>query len=513
MKRFDFFNNRIEKSTISRGDLPAYKKNLTQREAIYLLRRTTFATDWQTIKMFTGKTVDEAVESLLDNALKESPSTDSLTWVGQGYKNWDKLKSEEKQPALTAIYEKSANQNVELQNWWIKNMSDDILSIREKMTLFWHGHFTTRFTILPPMPAQLTYLQNQLFRGLHQGNFRTLLEKITIDGAMLIFLNGQENSKKAPNENFSRELLELFTIGISNYTEQDVKEGARALTGWRTNYFVDEITGKNVLESYFSADEHDTGSKTYLGEIIPATDNNTEANVFKYEIQKMIDIILSKKAIEVSTLICTKLYRFFVYSNPKQTNKEVIAILAQTFIENNFEIRPVLAQLLKSTFFFEECNMGIQLKTPAELVIGFGKHFQVNEGWKNAIMAKMGQDLINPPTVAGWGGYREWYDTRTFPIALQQLGYFIDNQIEEHILIWIKQFDDYQNPRCLVKQICTLFLAKLPTKEYLDKYLKVLLGGIPEYEWATLLKVDFVAGNRLKIFMKYIIKSPDFILQ
>ncbi len=511
MNRTEFLSSFMPADTQQNDSLVPFDKKLTQQQALHLLRRTTFTTDLPTIKQFTGKTANEAVELLLNNALS-NPKPNTPDWVNKSYKAWWTLPAADQQAAVDAVYKDVYDLNYKLKYWWIDAMTQDNASIREKMTLFWHGHFTTKFAIDQVMPAQLMYRQNALFRNFHQGNFRNLLEKITVDGAMLIFLNGQDSTRKSANENFSRELLELYTIGIGNYTETDVKEGARILTGWRTNIFSDQYVSEGVFNTFFLPNEHDVNAKAYLGETIPASSNDTKEEVFKTEVQGLVDIILRKKAVVLSTFICEKLYRFFVYSNPQKVNSDIVNDMAQTFRDNNFEIRPVLAKLLKSSFFFDEANIGVQLKTPAELVVGITKHFDVKPDWKEWVMGTLGQELLNPPNVAGWTGYRKWSDTRTFPFAVQQLGYFVGNQTDNYIQNWVKQLDNSDDVRKVVSQICTLFLVKTPTTDQLEKYVSTVLGGSPDYEWTNILNFAGSVGPKVKYLLAQLIKSPDFHL-
>lgn len=511
MNRTEFLSSFMPADTQQTDSLIPFDKKLTQQQALHLLRRTTFATNWQTVKQFTGKSASEAVELLLTNGIS-NPKPFAPFWIDKAYKAWWKLPKAEQQAATDVVYKDVYELNYELKRWWMKEMTDDNVSIREKMTLFWHGHFTTKFAIDQVMPAQLMYRQNNLFRTLHQGNFRALLEGIIMDGAMLIFLNGQDSTKKSPNENFSRELLELFALGIGNYTEKDVQEGARILTGWRTNFFSDEYTFNGTYKTFFLPYEHDTNTKTYLDGTIEASSNNTEEETLKNEVKGMVDIILKNRAEVLSMFICEKLYRYFVYSNPQKMNVDVVKEMAQTFRDSNFEIRPVLAKLLKSSFFFDEANVGVQLKTPAELVVGITKHFDVKGDWKEWVMVTLGQELLNPPNVAGWVGYRKWSDTRTYPFAVQQVGGFIWGQKDEDLQSWIKQFDDYEDVRKLTLQMCTLFLVKPPTDVQLDKHVKNLLGGSPDYEWYNMVKIAGTMGGRVKYFLAQLIKSPDFHL-
>lgn len=493
------------------ADLKQMSGILGEKEAIHLLRRTTFVNSWATIKSFIGKTADEAVDLLLNNALKNT-SPQSPIWIDNSFENPWRKPEKERQAANDQLYKTIYEQNYELKRWWIEVMAKDEASISEKMTLFWHGHFTTKFAIDQVMPAQLMYRQNNLFRKNHQGNFRTLVEKICIDGAMVIYLNTQDSTFKAPNENFSRELLELYTTGIGHYTEEDVKEGAKVFTGIRANFYSDEYNQYGVYKPFLLFDKHDFSNKSYLGGTIKSGVYQTPDEILEGEVPALVALILKNRTEAVANFICEKLFKYFVYSNEKKKNTEIIAQMSKTFIANNFEIRPVLAELLKSEFFFSAKNIGIQIKTPAETVVGFTKHFDVKGDWKEWVMVTMGQELLNPPNVAGWPGYRKWADTRTYPFAIQQLAGFVWNQDDLYMVNWVKQFDEYNYPNKLVTQVAKLFLAKPINMAQEEKYKRILLAGSPDYEWENILKLQGTASNRIKQFIIALTKSPNFHL-
>ena len=232
MNRTEFLSSFMPADTQQTDSLIPFDKKLTQQQALHLLRRTTFATNWQTIKQFTDKSANEAVELLLTNGVS-NPLPFAPFWIDKAYKAWWKLPKAEQQAATDVVYKDVYELNYELKRWWLKEMTDDNVSIREKMTLFWHGHFTTKYAIDQVMPAQLMYRQNNLFRTLHQGNFRVLLEGIIMDGAMLIFLNGQDSTKKSPNENFLQwndKVIDRFTAPPS---EEEMAQFKVATCGCR----------------------------------------------------------------------------------------------------------------------------------------------------------------------------------------------------------------------------------------------------------------------------------------
>ncbi len=513
MNRADFFKSFFKENQENLAGIEVNTNPLSAKQVAHLLRRTTFGISPAVTKTLIGKTAIQVVDLLLNNAV-QNPQPTLPVWKDTAYKNPERKPPADRQKAYDEIYSQLYKENYDLVYWWMEKMQQDRLSIREKMTLFWHGHFTTKFSIDGIMPAQSMLKQNQFLRANHQGNFRTLMKGVTLDGAMLIFLNGQDSTGKSPNENYSRELLELYTMGIGHYTENDVQEGARILTGWRTNYYEDEYTNIGTHKPFFSIDRHDGGAKTYFGETIPPTSDNTDAAIIKNEIDPMMDIILRKKGDEVANFICEKLYKYFVYSNPSPSANasNIIKEMAMTFKKNNFEIKPVLKQLLTSQHFFDDTTIGIQLKTPAELVVGLTSHFNVKYDWASWVMSTMGQELLNPPNVAGWPGYRKWVNTRTFPFAVQQAGYFVFNQTDDQLIKWIAQFDTYEDPRKLTKQICETFLAKEVSENQLNKYVKTLMEGSPEYEWYEILKTPSNAGRKLKYLFVQLVKSPDFHL-
>jgi uncharacterized protein (DUF1800 family) len=266
---------------------------------------------------------------------------------------------------------------------WVTQMSKGNAQLREKMTLFWHNHFACR-TQNPWYAQQL----NNLHREHAFGNFRTMLLQVSQTPAMLQFLNNQQNKKGHPNENFARELMELFTIGRGNYTEQDIKESARAFTGWGFNNN-GEFVERNFL--------HDTGPKTFMGK----TGNFTGADI--------IDALLQKK--ETARFICTKLYRYLVNDTPDAAH---VNTMADVFYKGKYEIAPVLELIFTADWFYEDKNIGNLIKSPVDFIVGLNRQFYVD--YKNPdvllqFQRTLGQVLFNPPNVAGWPGGKGWIDS------------------------------------------------------------------------------------------------------
>ena len=270
-----------------------------------------------------------------------------------------------------------------LATWWGGRMLRTTRPLEEKLTLFWHGHFATGNTKV--RDARMMLRQNEMLRANANGSFRDLLMGILRDPAMLVYLDNGENVKDHPNENFGRELLELFSLGVGNYTERDIREGARAFTGW-TN---------DALEFEFDAEQHDFGEKTFLGRTGP------------FDGGDIIDIILEQPA--AAEFIAAKLYRYFVR---EEIDDEVRAELGATFRDAGYELQPLLTRIFLSRDFYGAASYATQIKSPVQLVVSTYRKLGLTELPTipdfNRLTAGLGQTLFNPPNVAGWAGGRTW---------------------------------------------------------------------------------------------------------
>lgn len=275
---------------------------------------------------------------------------------------------------------------------WVRQMTSDKYScLQEKMTLFWHGHFACESKRFDHAARQINTIRQYAL-----GNFRDLLLAISKDAAMIMYLNNQQNRKDKPNENYARELMELFTIGRGNYTEQDVKEAARAFTGW----FSDRVTG----EFKFTERQHDGGSKVFMGK----TGN--------WNGDDIIDFILERK--ETATFLARKVYRYFV--NEKIEDKNV-AILAKVLYQSNYNIETMMQTLFESDWFYAKQNVGAKIKSPIELLVGMAKVLNLQFGNTKSVMFPqnyLGQILFRPPNVAGWPGGKSWIDNSTLMLRM-----------------------------------------------------------------------------------------------
>ena len=294
----------------------------------------------------------------------------------------------------------------EVQKWWLRRMIETGRPFEEKMTLFWHGHFATGYRTIED--SYHMFLQNQLFRTNAVGNFAQLVMRILRDPAMLKYLDNDDSRKGRPNENLARELMELFVLGEGNaYTENDIKEGARALTGYT---FEDDAFK-------FNAGQHDGESKTILGQ------------KGEWDGDDFARIILSRK--ESSEFLCRKLYRFFINDGPGMPDVKVATVtkaLAEELRKKQYEIKPVLRMLFRSQHFYDAANMGATIKSPVQLTVQTIRELGVpprDLSTLNSATDLMGQSLFMPPNVKGWECGQTWINTSTFFVRQNLAVYLI----------------------------------------------------------------------------------------
>lgn len=278
-----------------------------------------------------------------------------------------------------------------LNMYWMHEMVGTASQLREKMAFFWHGHFACR-------NLNVFYQQGLLdvIRRNALGNFGTMLKEVSKSAAMLNFLNNQQNRKDHPNENFAREVMELFTLGRGNYTENDVKEAARAFTGWGAN-----VKG----EFQFRRFQHDFGSKTVLG------------RTGDFDGVEVLDILLEEK--QTAKYITQKIYKFFV-NEKEDTDK--ISWLADRFYKNEYDISKLMEDIFTSDWFYEEKNIGAQIKSPVELLVGIQRMLPMKLENEEALMLLqrvLGQLLFYPPNVAGWPGGKNWIDSSSLMMRMR----------------------------------------------------------------------------------------------
>jgi uncharacterized protein (DUF1800 family) len=305
-------------------------------------------------------------------------------------------------------------QMAQLQAWWLTRLFETPRPLEEKMTLFWHGHFATNYRAIED--SYHMFLQNQLFRHHAVGSFRALAHGIIRDPAMLRYLNNDQNRRRRPNENLARELMELFTLGEGHgYSEQDIKEGARALTGYT---FADDKPIDQKSRRYRNL--HDDGPKQILGRT-----GNFDGDDF-------VEIILNQRA--CTEFICLKLYKFFVNDLPDDPAPEVqeyVIDLAKLFRGKGFQLKPVLKAMFMSEHFYDPANLAMQIKSPVQLIVQAVRSLQTPTRNHRMLLAAadlMGQSIFFPPSVQGWVGGRAWINTSTLFVRHNLMVYLLTGQ-------------------------------------------------------------------------------------
>ena len=278
-----------------------------------------------------------------------------------------------------------------LKAWWLYRILYDSDPLREKLTLFWHGHFATSERKVNSLALMLT--QNELLRKHALGPFAELLQIMVGDGAMLVWLDGAGSKKEKPNENFGREFLELFSLGVGNYTEKDIREAARAFTGWSVE------AGKGV----FQADAHDAGPKTFL--------KQTGA----WKSSDVVRITLEQPA--CAEFLCRKLYRFFVREDEDPTD-ELLRPLTEEMRDHGHDIGHVVDVILRSKHFYDPAVRRQRIASPVEFSAGLLRSLEVPRADVRLLALALacdhqGQELFNPPNVKGWDGGKTWLNSTT----------------------------------------------------------------------------------------------------
>jgi len=343
----------------------------TRSQVAHLLRRAGFGFTEAELDQYTALGFAAAVERLLHAEQVDDSAAEQLV-----------------APLAVDTTASDARRKIEaVRFWWLNRMLYTQRPLQEKMTLFWHEHFATANSKVGN--AVLMLRQNQLFRDFGFGSFETLLQQVTRDPAMLIWLDNRQNRKSAPNENYAREVMELFTLGIGNYTENDVKEAARAFTGH---------TITRQLTYTFTANQHDTRDKTVLGQ----TGN--------FDADDVLGILVRQPA--HARYLTTKLFAFFAFDNP---DSSIIDRLANTYTSSGFDIRAVVRDILTGPEFLSPQAFHAQVKSPVDLVVGSLKALNVQNIGPDSTQAlrRMGQDLFNPPDVSGWKGGSAWINSST----------------------------------------------------------------------------------------------------
>lgn len=543
MDRRDFFKKARKKySTANAGrsrsrlfaGLTPYNGNWTVNEVAHLLKRTMFGARKTDIDYFLSLSPGAAVDELLNNVTVPSPPLRDYGLLEDEGVFYDDLGVAIGQTWVndpnTASYPEvrgqiNSRRVSSLKKWWSGLIINQNRSIQEKMVLFWHHHFSIQESEVSN--AQILYRHHNLLRTNALGNFKTLVREVTIDPAMLIHLNGYLNSRQAPDENYARELQELFAVGKGDdslYTEDDVIAAARVLTGWRIN--------DNPLGSYLDTGAHDTGSKTFS-----AFYNNTTINGSTdpdMELDALIDMIFNTT--EAARFICRKLYKWFVYYEiDDATETDVIIPMAQVLQSNNYDVRPALSILFKSEHFYDVLNQACYIKNPFDIIVGTLREFNVNfpaytdystgyplfnSIYQNA--AEMQQELFQPPDVSGWPSYYQepmhyelWVNSNSLPKRAD----FTDALVNDAV-IDVRAFAGYSSnpsdPNQLIDDV-TALLLRYPLSANSKTYVKTHFltnNTTDDTIWTNAWDSNnnTVINTSLREMFKFLMNLPEFHL-
>ena len=372
---------------------------LSAAEARHLLARTGFSPTQPEVEALTGQGAQRAVADLVERAQAARPAHRAPAFVAEPPPiPMNLLKTREEQVAAN---QQQFREGLAIKTWWMREMLETRSPLAERMTLFWHSHFATSQQKV--IRSQPMWVQHQLLRAHALGNFRTLLHAVARDPAMLVYLDGANSRKEAPNENFAREVMELFTLGeatrsaegLGGYTEQDIQQAARAFTGWS----VDRRDFSFQARPAF----HDAGSKTVLG----------RSGAFDGD--AVLDVLLEQPA--AARLVVGKLWKEFVSPAPQgAAEQREFDAVAKRFRDSGYDTAVALRALLLTDAFWSTGNRGSLIKSPVELVVGTVRQFGFGATELVPFVLKssqLGQNLLAPPNVKGWPGYTEWINATT----------------------------------------------------------------------------------------------------
>jgi uncharacterized protein (DUF1800 family) len=464
--------------------------NTTKVNHVY--RRLGFGANQIDIDAALSLTPEEFIDSLVDTAANQPP-TPAPTW---GY--W----------SLNDYTDYNAERPEQVIEWGIQTVNDFMdADLRGRLTLFWMNHFVTEYEDYGHPPFMFQYYNTIQTHAL--GNFKEFVRAIGLNSAMLLYLNGFENTNVNPNENYARELFELFTLGEGNgYTQDDILEAARALTGY--NHWDDY--GDPI---YFDNNTFDNGEKTIFG----------QTGIWGYD--DLIDILFQEKENELAFYICDKLYRYFVSPAVDQIiDQNVIQPLATTLIANNFELIPVLKQLFKSAHFFDERALGVIIKSPFDVILDFIKEteFFYDDELADGFVyytALMGQELYDPPDVSGWRGDEAWINASTLTGRWQllelYLAYLYSNDFGPSFIDLARNLsNDSIDPYFITEVVVDHFMSKkLYTIADYDIATDIFKWDVPQnYYDDGLWSLDWpTATIQVFLLLRHIATIPEFQLK
>ncbi|WP_338869638.1 DUF1800 domain-containing protein [Spirosoma sp. SC4-14] len=524
--------------------LEPFRAKWREEDVRHLLKRIMFGAKPGDVAYWQEMSLRKALNELLSDQPAPAPPINNY--------NDDKFTDDEILPGETWVtsinYDgmNNSRRKNSFKAWWLGLMLNQNRNLREKMVLFWHNHFATETNTIDH--ALMCYRHNALLRQHALGNFKDLVKAVTKDPAMLKYLNGTANNKKAPDENYGRELQELFTVGKgsgSHYTEADVKAAAKVLTGFRND--------TTTYVSIFDPGRHDSSDKTFSEFYQNTIIKGRRGPEGEQELDDLLNMIFAQD--EVARFVCRKLYRFFVYHQiDEATETNIIAPLADLFRASNYELKPVMRELLGSQHFFEAANRGAIIKSPVDFTVGLCREFGIAFPdsasaadqyalWLSVQVqtAGMQQNIGDPPNVAGWPAYYQepmfdklWINSDTLP----KRNVFSDGMINGSIgrngkkliidvIAYTRTLPNPADPLALINDaVQRLYMIELsdPDKQYIKS--SILLSGlqdtIADHYWTqawnnlTARPDDTVNKNnvtrKLKSLYKYLMNLPQYQL-
>lgn len=530
--------------------LAPYSGTFSHAEAAHLLRRTLFGPTLSQI----NKAVADGLQTTVDNLLTSYPVSPPLVEFDQDSVNIGQTWVDKPLPTNNTS-EVNQRRRRSLRSWLIERVTEnEELSVVEKLSFFWQNHFSCDYT---SSDGQGGYEYLMLLRDNCLGDFKQLVKDLTVHPLMLRFLNGNTNTGSKPNENFARELFELYTIGkgpqlgngdYTHYTEKDILEAAKILSGWRYRYR--NATELPLIESYFTENRHDNSDKTLSSKFNNAVivGNNEQ------EYADLIDVIFQQD--QVAKFICGKLYRYFVnIGMESELDQNVINGMAQTMIANNYEVLPVLRELFLSEHFFDMANRGTIIKNPLELTASMLKstnsklgnlNLPVHDHYRILLrihyeLANTGLDYFQPPSVAGFTAYylepsfsHLWINSALIGLRFSMAnmltiwnGYrFNGHAYKIDSLGFLAVLEAESDPKIaenLIDQLVILFCCKPLQDTQRDALKKTLTDGLPDFEWeieytnylnnpADTMAAELVE-KRIQLVLSQLFKMPEFQIQ
>lgn len=467
--------------------IPDSQRPWDRKRVLHLYRRLGFGSPIENIDNQISKNPGVLVDELIDEAVN-LPIWDVPEWADWGYSDY----------LQRGLQDRIFDDSIEYALGWVKKMLSN--GFRERLMIFWLNHFVTEYETYFCSSTLYKYL-DVLQKGC-LGNFKDFVYNIGITPAMLVYLNGDENNKFEPNENYARELFELFTLGADQgYTQEDIVNAAKALTGWTV-----EDCNRSVSNPLL----FDEGEKT----IFDQTGN--------YGYDDLIDLIFDNRADQIAKFICRKIYVEFVSDD---VDDVIVNDLAATFIQENFELIPVYRKLFKSDHFFDDINIGVKVKSPYHLLLGLLGEFGVTSigdeeaGYVYYISDSIGMNLINPPDVAGWQGNRSWVDSSTLAVRWTLVdafsGYLFENYNESYRDLAKKISNNSADVEFVLQSVVEYFLPNgFQKDQHYNSALAAFKAEVPEnYFTDGTWNLDFsTVPYQMALLIQYLGRQPEYQL-